>query len=381
MMEAEKRGWDEVDKHVCGDCVGHPFLATLVGGAVCHSSCDYCMASKPSVEVSSILGAICQGIQYRFNDAPNAGVPYDKELPYESWSSYDVLDATLGYEGVTWPDELFEDVTYALHDRCWVEAPEGDFLGSYAHQRYRWSWAAFVSAVKHQSRFHFHVDKAEDDYGERPISPAEMLGFLGHVFEYNEMVKIISPEDELLRVRKGSWPLVAAEAGPPPCTKATAGRMNPAGIPYLYLAFDERTALAEARAVVAEDVTISQWQPSRELRVLDLTHQPHCMSIFEDYDPARDHVIFLRHFVEDICKPVGKDDVPEIEYVPTQLVCEYLAQVFLTAGRPLDGLIYPSALNAGKNLVLFPERAQRHTASSLKRFGMVKFQSAKVIKA
>lgn len=156
--------------------------------------------------------------------------------------------------------------------------------------------------------------------------------------------------------------------------------MNPAGIPYLYLAFDQPTALDEARAVVGDDVTVSRWQPSRELRVLDLTHQPQCMSIFEGRDTTQDHVIFLWHFLEDISKPLGKDDIPEIEYVPTQLVCEYLAQVFSPDGKPLDGLIYPSALTAGKNLVLFPERGQRYVKSSLERFGMVKFQSAEVIK-
>jgi len=380
-IEAQERGWDELDKHVCANCVHDFYLASLVDAAASHMGCNYCGEHVPTAEVSCILDAVVTGIHYAFNDEASAGAPYSKDFPIEYFSTQDVLEETLSYEGVIWSNELIEDVAGALHEVGWVEAPEGDFFGSYAHQRYRWSWAAFVSAVKHQSRFHFHVDKSEDDYGERPISPAEMLSFLGHVFEYNEMVQTISTEAVFQRVRKGAWPLVALEAGPPPYTKATAGRMNPAGIPYLYLAFDQRTALAEARAVVGEEVTVSQWQPSRELRVLDLTHQPQCMSIFAGHDPAQDHVIFLRHFIEDIRKPVGEDDLLEIEYVPTQLVCEYLAQVFSTGGKPLDGLIYPSALTAGKNLVLFPDRAQWHTESSLKRFGMVKFQSAKVIKA
>ena len=127
-------------------------------------------------------------------------------------------------------------------------------------------------------------------------------------------------------------------------------------------------------------MTVSRWQPNRELRVLDLTYQPLCMSIFEGRDPAQDHVIFLSHFLDDISKPLGKDDIPEIEYVPTQLVCEYLAQVYAPNEQPLDGLIYPSALTKGKNLVLFPERGQRSSKTSLHRFGMVKFQSAEVIK-
>lgn len=382
LIESQERGWDEMVKHVCVECVDDVFLASLVDGSAHHIGCDYCGApSAPTAEVSCILDAINTGIHYAFNDEGNAGAPYSRDVPIEYLSTQEVLEATLSNEGVNWCVDLLDDVTNALHEECWVEAPEGDFFGSYTHQRYRWSWASFVSEVKYQSRFHFHIDKSVDEYGDRSISPAEMLGFLGHVFERNQMVKTISADAMFLRVRKGAWPLLADEAGPPPHTKATGGRMNPAGIPYLYLAFDQPTALAEARSMVGEEVTRSQWQPSRELRVLDLTHQPQCMSIFEGRDPTQDHVIFLSHFLEEISKPLGKDDLPEIEYAPTQLVCEYLAQVFLPDGQPLDGLIYPSALTAGKNLVLFPDRGQRYVESSLKRFGVVKFQSAEVIKA
>ena len=380
-LEAQERGWDELDKHVCADCVDDVYLATLVNASAHHTGCDYCGdTGVPTAEVSCILDAVNTGIHYAFNDEANAGAPYSKDFSIEYLSTFDVLAQTLSSEGVNWCNELIEDVAGALREDGWVKAPEGDFFGSYGHQRYRWSWAAFVSAVKHQSRFHFHVEKSVDEYGERAISPAEMLGFLGHVFVHNQMVQTISAEAVFLRVRKGVWPLIADKAGPPPHTKASAGRMNPAGIPYLYLAFDQATALAEARAVVGEDVMVSRWQPSRELRVLNLTHQPQCMSIFEGRDPTQDHVIFLWHFMADICKPLAKDDIPEIEYVPTQLVCEYLAQVFSPDGKPLDGLIYPSALTTGKNLVLFPERRQRYLDSSLQRFGMVKFQSAEVIK-
>jgi len=43
--------------------------------------------------------------------------------------------------------------------------------------------------------------------------------------------------------------------------------------------------------------------------------------------------------------------------VPSQVVCEYLAQVFEpTPGTRLGGLVYPSAVHpGGKNLVVFPD--------------------------
>lgn len=54
---------------------------------------------------------------------------------------------------------------------------------------------------------------------------------------------------------------------------------------------------------------------------------------------------------------MAKDGHEHIDYVPSQVICEYLAQVFEPAlGTRLGGLIYPSAVHpGGKSLVVFPE--------------------------
>ena len=58
----------------------------------------------------------------------------------------------------------------------------------------------------------------------------------------------------------------------------------------------------------------------------------------------------------DICQPVQKDGREHINYVPSQVVSEYFAQVFKTPeGKMLDGIVYPSAVALGSvNLALFP---------------------------
>lgn len=68
-------------------------------------------------------------------------------------------------------------------------------------------------------------------------------------------------------------------------------------------------------------------------------------------------VRIIRAFVDEISVPVTKDGGEHIDYVPTQVICEYLAQIFEPApGARLGGLIYPSAVQVGgKNLVVFPE--------------------------
>ena len=75
----------------------------------------------------------------------------------------------------------------------------------------------------------------------------------------------------------------------------------------------------------------------------------------------REGLLFLDRFVNDISQPVAKDGSEHVDYVPSQVICEYFALIYTVAdSRRLDGLVYPSALlPGGRNLVLFPtERGQ-----------------------
>src|SRR3546814_14165685 len=55
-------------------------------------------------------------------------------------------------------------------------------------------------------------------------------------------------------------------------------------------------------------------------------------------------------------KPLIKNGQEHVEYVPSQVVCEYLAQVFKPRGKAaLGGLVFPSSVcEGGRNLVVFP---------------------------
>ncbi|WP_157221188.1 RES domain-containing protein [Flavisphingomonas formosensis] len=69
---------------------------------------------------------------------------------------------------------------------------------------------------------------------------------------------------------------------------------------------------------------------------------------------------FLWDFARDIAKPIKRNGREHIEYVPTQIVTEYLRRVFRDAGgQPIDGLIYRSSRHDGaKAFVLFCENDQ-----------------------
>ena len=136
--------------------------------------------------------------------------------------------------------------------------------------------------------------------------------------------------------------------------------MNPGGIPYLYAAFDKTTAWREVGIMrrTSKTVFTATFALTRPLWVMDLTALPPVPSLFDVANKeVREQALIVRAFVKAISMPVVKDGHEHIDYVPSQVICEYLAQVFDPGGgRKLGGLIYPSSVqDGGKNLVVFPE--------------------------
>jgi hypothetical protein len=94
---------------------------------------------------------------------------------------------------------------------------------------------------------------------------------------------------------------------------------------------------------------------------LDLAELPPVPSLFEElpdsleYDPRR-NLIFLHRLASDISRPIAHDDRVHIEYVPTQVVTEYLRSATFPEGG-LDGIRYRSSRrDGGVSLVLFADR-------------------------
>lgn len=178
-----------------------------------------------------------------------------------------------------------------------------------------------------------------------------------------------------VRVPGSTWAPDAQTMGAPPSGLATAGRMNPPGISYLYCALERETALGELAPTPPTVLVAARFSLRSDVRVLNLCDLPPAPSVF---DIARNDALewlgFLRSFAREISKPVRKDGSEHVDYVPSQVVCEWFAQVYRDGrGRaPLDGVLYPSAVvPGGQNLVLFPRRDASHTAT----FEAVELQS------
>ncbi|MCZ6652009.1 MAG: RES family NAD+ phosphorylase [Planctomycetota bacterium] len=137
--------------------------------------------------------------------------------------------------------------------------------------------------------------------------------------------------------------------GAPAPEKARAGRANSSGIPHLYVASDERTAVSEVRAEPGEWVTLATVEiVGDDLRVLDLTRVVRIVDPFAT--PDLHQALMVREFLNilsyELSRPVRPDD-HEIDYVATQFLSEYFRK------QGLSGIVYPSALAEGTNAVFF----------------------------
>ena len=146
--------------------------------------------------------------------------------------------------------------------------------------------------------------------------------------------------------------------------------MNPAGIPYLYAALDKTTARREVGILgrTSKTVFTAIFALTRPLWVIDLTALTPVPSLFDVANKdVREQALIVRAFVEAISTPMRKDGREHIDYVPSQVICEYLAQVFEPGeGKRLAGLIYPSSVQlGGTNLVVFPEDRYKETFHGL----------------
>lgn len=293
----------------------------------------------------------------------------------EPKSTEDVL-----YEvGLDCHPELFDDIVSAFTNDAWVRAAQGHWATPHQSEIWRYSWHGFEEWIKHEVRFFFshvvHRDSSSDPF---EVQPAHMLSIVSKLVRDVGLIVTRTGNEVLYRVRERigaeGWVADTDSMGAPPAEKAMAGRMNPAGISYLYLACDEQTAVAEVVRAPPATIVVAEFRVTRALRILDLTALPCRPSIFDISRKEQwEGLIFLEHFVAAICEPVAKDGREHVSYAPSQVVSEFFALVFKDGKRNgLDGILYPSTVKpGGKNLVLFPtDRGVE------RRFDTVEFQSA-----
>lgn len=235
--------------------------------------------------------------------------------------------------------------SYDVHDRIYVMKLSYDFDETLQYR----IWKNFEHDCKYFNRF-FDLTPETHKRGD----------MLNQLYEscLKNLEEVIPAGSEFCRARvidsrmkRGlEYDLDEASIGPATLSNSMAGRMNPEGISYFYVAEDEETALKEGRLRANERVLIGRFKTLKDLTVIDWTKSniyEKAVDIFSPkYSPSMAvYQDFLRQFAIEVGKP--NENGKPIEYVATQLVAEYVR------GYNFDGIKYDSTVGKGFDLVFF----------------------------
>ena len=205
-----------------------------------------------------------------------------------------------------------------------------------------WSYREFRREITRKMRF---------------IRTSEVQGFLDAVRDScKERVSLLPSDSTLWRAQLDHIRHGPDEA-PNPCShermkplvdRATEGRVNPKGIPCLYLAQSSRVALGEVRPWIGSIVSMASFRTLRELRVIDCSRGEPSLAVFRDrLTPEEQKRAVWGDIDSALSEPVERSD-DKADYVATQAI----AEVFKAQGY--DGVVYKSAFGTEhKNVALF----------------------------
>jgi hypothetical protein len=355
--------------YVCDRCLDDYALEALIRRQATELECSFC-GRRESAPIAADSDQILEHIAmcvHRQWDSPEAVLYHDPES--ESGYAGEVLafSDVLGQEG-EWPfaNDAFEEfVIDAFRESAWTGR---DPAALTENEALRLSWRQFKDTVKHKARFLFLLlggPADEDDPGAPVRLGGAMLEELGKQINRHGLLADLPEGTTLHRIRvhdPGEHPETAKALGTPPDQLARQSRMSPAGIAMFYGSTDEETAYAETVTPDVKAATAATFTTTRAATIVDLDNLPMVPSLFDDRTDAienRPSLGFMAGFRSDVSAQIERDDRIHIEYVPTQVVSEYIRHMFRDpAGQPVVGLAWQSAQHGGgRNIVLFVENA------------------------
>lgn len=323
----------------CSECFSNSYLKNIINSNSVKGNCDYCESQdvcvlnpveltlhlQPILDLFSVNKEVGNPIEVEFEKHFDNKIFSEKAKVKTKLLLKAIVEAeTAAYEG------LFNDnvILTCLNDINNHEKIKPLHL----------SWENFVDEIKSTNRFHIKNALDLDKF-------KELLGG-----RYNkEIIKGKIFYRARISTKEG---FEIHEMGNPPKERAKAGRANPTGISYLYLADQLKTTLYEARTSLYDYVTIGKFRLKENIDVINLrgnTYDPILLGdMLEDF---LIHQPFVGKLESELSRPRRRSD-NELDYIPTQYLCEFIKSM------GFDGVEFQSSLYAdGYNLAIFnPEK-------------------------
>lgn len=341
-------------------CLVDPDLQRWVRANASAVSCSVCSraASRPiAADFDEFVAHVTLCIEQEYEDA-SAMVPVEGgEYVFTGKSSDELLFWAV--PDISENEDLVTVIADAMPDNYWVQR---DFFSSTPFDGLRSGWSEFARLIKHETRFlFFRARQRTSHHDPNDVRPEDMLQALGRFVQSERLVKRLPAGTLVYRVRvhgADEAPRSAEELGPPPAELVhQSNRMSPAGISMLYVALDRETAIAETLSSASESIsgTLGIFELLEETRVVDFVRLRRPPTLFtpESNPEDRAPLQFLHSLAHEFSLPIARDGREHVEYVPTQVVTEYLRYRYRPK-RPVHGVRYRSAKHApGINLALF----------------------------
>jgi hypothetical protein len=352
--EIRERGFGGTgDRAVCLDCILDEGLREQVAPHLTEDVCTFCgreAAGEAPIAADSeaLMRPVMDAIRFfYFRSIDTLFIRDDVTPRYDSWDvAEEVCDGAVSgsvleaIREVITPDEWNEDPS---------RLPEDVAL--------RYGWNDFRKRVKHETRFVFlSIPERHSDDPDH-FTANEILGKLACIIKARQGVLTELPAGHIFyRGRMVDDPesadYNAATLGSPPPIKASANRMSPAGISMFYGCDDIPTVVAEIGSHTTKRfAVVGAFETTRTLWIINLASLPAVPSVF-DLEGRKHYyeLLFLHDFARDLSEPVVLDGREHIEYVPTQVVTEYMRWL---PGVVIDGVLFTSAQNNGTSCVIF----------------------------
>lgn len=319
----------------CSECFTSGYLKNIISNPPTKGNCDFCNSKDVPVVNPSSLSSYFQPILDLFSVNTEKGKALEVQI--ESHFKNKIFSDNVNIKLLLKEIVSTEAASYSsLFETNVILTCIEDKNNIQKVEPLQKLWENFAEEIKNTNRFHI----------QNVLDLTKLKDLL--IGRYDKEIK----KDSIfyrsrISVLAG---LPLEEMGNPPPQKAKAGRANPTGISYLYLANEPKTTLYEARVSLYDYVTIGNFNVTEDIKVINLrgdTYDPIYLAETDILEDFLIHLPFIRRLEFELSKPRRRSD-NELDYLPTQYLCEFIKSM------GYDGVEYRSSLySGGYNLAVF----------------------------
>lgn len=361
---------------VCAECVADHYISLQIEQEAKYDECYTCSENLPIITLGELADTIEGAFETHYvRTSPDmTSLEYamhkDKDLSYD-WErdgerpEYIIADQ-LGVD-----ETIALAITKILAEKHFdfemaTMGEETDFSDGSQYEAKRTEsyelyeeWRVFRDNVEKEARY---FSKSARDFLDSIFGDIEDL----KTRSGNCVIQTINPGDDLSTFFRGrtfqsedevekAMVRPDRDIDPAPAGLAASGRMNSKGISVFYGATHPDIAVSELRPAVGSSVVMGEFHLTRPVRLLNLSFLSSVFAHGSIFDPnfaeleSRSH--FLKSLVKIMTRPTDPNQADK-EYLPTQLIAEYIANAH---PAEIDGILFASSQSEeeGFNVVLF----------------------------